>query len=1300
LADLNTIRQQTTQARKQLETQRANVQIQREQAQKQEKSLREARKKLPVRTSQRALRQKMAGLIGRKKRREIKKVETKIEEQKKGVEKYKEGLTTYETETLKPFETKLKAQEAEIKRVDEYNSAVRAVEKAKARGKLWAIAAFGEGLERELAREYIKQKNLAKASFSRQVEDFQMQYPTEKLDVDWKNLRIKGVQSGALQQSLSWKNYNATIKDLEKVKIVDMPPVKIEGSTSYSLFRPTGLSTLSSKNINLSRMDVSKVNGYSNINRNILGNDIRTLGISNGKLGNGDSFINRLGSSLKNVYTKTFKKDTEIFQPTGNVISEYKPVEHYELPKKTTWQKITSLPMTGLVSAREFSERQSALTGSEKLLGIGSVASIDNKRITTLPERVENIVFPNRKAIKELKGYDIKLEQKTKEFNDLKNYQIPKFENQNLQNGKFDYNELTPTKQKEYDKLINKANKVREEYNNLLNLRETRTRETSKTFRAHDYYKEVPVTELASPLGYVGAYVSTVGEMTGEKVGDIYSGLFIRKDKGISKGIFTSTGQLVKGEITGKEWLGGFKKTKAGEFQVWDLDKGTAKLGTKEDIASVKNAPLMFLQPEEVSKGSAKVFKIGSYFLPFVGEPIFWSEIGESVAESDYKPLKFIKEHPVEAGVTSLFLATKIKVKASKYLKEPVIKPTKEGFIKTTRADEFFGKEFVWKSKGKYTRGGGGKLWEIEPSKRGTYVKYKEIPKPVVDLYTKPIAEDITYLTKEGGKNIVSYPKQQVSQVGRAGRLTEVKVFKKGLFGEGKMKDIYSGLPTDKLGREKALKLLEDLKNKESILRFTAPTIYKGKIKTFEPFEIEKITIPKFIQTTEQPVIDLGGGIKTRGARTKLYPSIGARKSVIKDENLFGLEVETTLKAVKHKEPAIDLLGFDIKKKLIKSKVVSKGDVYVKTKDIKGLTIYEKVPFEEVKSFSAGTYVPQTNKVFADTGGVYLFKKTIKDKGLTGVEKGIKGGKKSSEEYFNKLYLEEEAQKTILKAPPTIMQPPIKQIKIVSPEPVVTPEMNLPLMVGGAGLKTIPFSGLAIYEVAPSVSIEKQNLELKTIPLIKQDVKIESASLTKLSTGLKSFTATKPSIDLKYFPGLKENLKLKPIMKQELGLKQELRMKQDLGMKSITKQEQILKPREEIIKPKIQIITTSTKKKTPYKDILSRITRGTYEVFERKKGKATKTGTEKSLEKAIQKLKWGLKGGLQASGWIVEKKTGKKIKFEKLANLLGKEFRASKLSPFIAVQKKGKRLGTRKETRKIQKERTFFRRSNGKFKFF
>ena len=78
---------------------------------------------------------------------------------------------------------------------------------------------------------------------------------------------------------------------------------------------------------------------------------------------------------------------------------------------------------------------------------------------------------------------------------------------------------------------------------------------------------------------------------------------------------------------------------------------------------------------------------------------------------------------------------------------------------------------------------------------------------------------------------------------------------------------------------------------------------------------------------------------------------------------------------------------------------------------------------------------------------------------------------------------------------------------------------------------------------------------------------------------------------------------------------------------------------------------------------------------------------ERNVLRAGERLKKELKAGLEASGFVISKKTGRKVSFEQLAPVLGMEFNPAKRDLFRTVQKREKRLGTGSEVRLIQSAR-------------
>jgi len=118
-----------------------------------------------------------------------------------------------QTEGYKEYAQKKKEYDQAVAYQNEYNRAVASIKKASSRGTVWLIAMWGEGIEKQLARDYMKMENAQKDAFVNKVSTWNKENPTEKLIVDWKNYQVTGVESGSLQQSIPFADYNKIIND-------------------------------------------------------------------------------------------------------------------------------------------------------------------------------------------------------------------------------------------------------------------------------------------------------------------------------------------------------------------------------------------------------------------------------------------------------------------------------------------------------------------------------------------------------------------------------------------------------------------------------------------------------------------------------------------------------------------------------------------------------------------------------------------------------------------------------------------------------------------------------------------------------------------------------------------------------------------------------------------------------------------------------------------------------------------------------------------------------------------------------
>ena len=126
------------------------------------------------------------------------------------------------------------------------------------------------------------------------------------------------------------------------------------------------------------------------------------------------------------------------------------------------------------------------------------------------------------------------------------------------------------------------------------------------------------------------------------------------------------------------------------------------------------------------------------------------------------------------------------------------------------------------------------------------------------------------------------------------------------------------------------------------------------------------------------------------------------------------------------------------------------------------------------------------------------------------------------------------------------------------------------------------------------------------------------------------------------------------------------------------------------------IIKFKARETAPAKALLGALAGNNYDVIVKRKGKFKDVGDATTPTEAFRELKKKLKGSISASGYIVDKRTGKKISASQFVN---GGFRVSKQKdkPYLLVQKKEKRLAKRPETREIQLFRKRSKQKSGWF---
>lgn len=179
----------------------------------------------------------------------------------------------------------------------------------------------------------------------------------------------------------------------------------------------------------------------------------------------------------------------------------------------------------------------------------------------------------------------------------------------------------------------------------------------------------------------------------------------------------------------------------------------------------------------------------------------------------------------------------------------------------------------------------------------------------------------------------------------------------------------------------------------------------------------------------------------------------------------------------------------------------------------------------------------------------------------------------------------------------------------------------------------------------------------------------------------KAFELTKPSekvsLKVEQSPIQSEKTSLKQL--QELNQKQTQKQTQESGFKKPSQKNQ-KNPRT----PRFKFEKETIKERTP-KEILDDF----YKVYTKKKGQDVEIGTFKTESKAGEELFKVLRKELRASGYVTSS-SGKKVRLK----LFGTEFTPSKRDSFRVVQPREKRLSAKSEVSEIK----FFKKQKGKRK--
>jgi len=864
--------------------------------------------------------------------------------------------------------------------------------------------------------------------------------------------------------------------------------------------------------------------------------------------------------------------------------------------------------------------------------------------------------------------------------------------------------------------------------------------------------RKIPIGELSgNPFGDIATMISSSikgdTNLSFGKAGEYFA------DKAKKQGIDTKI-ELTKPSYFGKK-IGNFLEAKPKEQLsllknmfitnepqvVIDLDKNIYRLATEEDSKKQTYIPSsskdrIIINPKTIKKGFDVAGNIAgnilTYGIPLAGGLIY---AGERVKEYERSGSIFneFQKAPVQTSLDIGLVTFGLGSIGKSYLSKPIARETQEGLRLTTRGQEMFGRrvfKFKWNKQTRELEYG----FINKPSKESLTLVEKKIStnQPNIDVVGK-LGEDIYYSFEKIGKseaitkNIVKYPKTITSKIAEEGRYVKV------IGGDGKT--IYLGNPYTKLGKIQRAKVIKratemgfNKKYIESQIKLRTPKYEKYTSEGLINID-KRIANLQFKQVKEQPkiIVDKELNLLSRGAKTRERISSGQRVLIGQKDG-----VGVVLQLIKEEEFVLLPKG---KKKFVKGDISQslsfgeakkfgrEGKAYYPSKTDFG-NVLEKLPSSELRNVNFEKYLLQyslgkktrinKNILSVDTGTL-LFKRDInvvKSKSFKGGFEG--GGKKSSKEFLQQENLYQD-----------ILKQPIKENKIKSTIeklqdtgekvlPKLKEETSLPRFMEGAGAISI-YEGTGQYEQYQESAIslpavtqniyqtqtkqEMQPISFETqakVNILQPQIKIEQKQFTNIkeANALKDMIKNMSKISLVKKTALVEKAVIKQDVGLGVGIRSELRslLKTSQQIKQVQKKTQsksqklkkLTKPKTKTLKtPKI-IIPSLEGSKSKERKKETGLFKAIAKVFGKEKviGVGTKQQAEKSLKEFLKKE-------LSASGYL--ETGGKKVKAKELS-LIGEEFRKSKVSPFLVVEKKEKRLRKGGTGKKVQ----VFRKSSKK----
>lgn len=127
----------------------------------------------------------------------------------------KEGIVSQYEQQLQPFKQQIGEAKQQIQSQLAEEDAFQAAQTLLDSGNPVPVSSLPPRVQYYYT-ELVKDKDAANASFEKMVSDFQTANPSEKVIADYKNMRIVGIQSGALGQTLSNSDYNKAVVQFNK----------------------------------------------------------------------------------------------------------------------------------------------------------------------------------------------------------------------------------------------------------------------------------------------------------------------------------------------------------------------------------------------------------------------------------------------------------------------------------------------------------------------------------------------------------------------------------------------------------------------------------------------------------------------------------------------------------------------------------------------------------------------------------------------------------------------------------------------------------------------------------------------------------------------------------------------------------------------------------------------------------------------------------------------------------------------------------------------------------------------------